>query len=72
MDTLDKIIKELYYGDENISLDEAKEIDESYISKMESYEASDDKAKINYMAISYDSIISRSVSMYAFNINKNL
>lgn len=70
MDTLDKIIKELYYGDENISLDEAKEIDESYISKMESYEASDDKAKINYMAISYDSIISRSVSMYAFNINK--
>lgn len=70
MDTLDKIIKELYYGDENISLDEAKEIDESYISKMESYETSDDKAKINYMAISYDSIISRSVSMYAFNINK--
>lgn len=70
MDTLDKIIKELYYGDENISLDKAKEIDESYISKMESYEASDDKAKINYMAISYDSIISRSVSMYAFNINK--
>lgn len=70
MDTLDKIIKELYYGDENISLDEAKEIDESYISKMESYEASDDKAKINYMALSYDSIISRSVSMYAFNINK--
>lgn len=70
MDTLDKIIKELYYGDENISLDEAKEIDESYISKMESYETSDDKAKINYMTISYDSIISRSVSMYAFNINK--
>ena len=70
MNTLDKIIKELYYGDENISLDEAKEIDESYISKMESYEASDDKTKINYMAISYDSIISRSVSMYAFNINK--
>ena len=70
MDMLDKIIKELYYGDENISLEETKEIDESYISKMELYEASDDKAKINYMAISYDSIVSRSVSMYPFNINK--
>ena len=70
MDVLDKIIKELCYGDENISLEEIKLIDEAYISKMKSYESSNEKSKINYMALSYDSILSRSISMYAFNINK--
>ena len=48
LNTLDKLLKELYYGDENISLDKAKEIDKTYISKMELYELSNDKSKINY------------------------
>lgn len=72
MEILDRIIKELYYGDENISLEDAKAIDESYISKMESYEASNEQYKINYMALSYDSILSRSVSVYSFNANKKV
>ena len=67
---LDKILKELYYGDENIPLENAELIDKTYINKMEYYESYNDKIKINYMAISYDSILSRSISMYAFNINK--
>ena len=70
LDILDKIIKELYYGDENLTLEEIEEIDNTYISKLKSFEASDEKDKINYMAISYDSILCRSISMYAFNINK--
>ena len=70
MNALDKILKELYYGDENISLENTEEIDNSYISKLESYESFDDKSKINYMSLSYDSIVNRSISMYSFNINK--
>ena len=70
MEALNKALKELYYGDENISLENAEEIDNSYISKLESYESSNEKSKINYMSLSYDSIVNRSISMYSFNINK--
>ena len=40
------------------------------IEKMKSYEANKDNSKINYLALSYDSILNRSVSMYTFGANE--
>lgn len=70
METLEKVIKQLYYGDESISTEQAEEIDSAYISKMESYESTGENAKINYMTLAYDSILNKSISMNAFNTNK--
>jgi hypothetical protein len=67
---LSDILKELYYGQSTITTEEAKEIDKAYLQKLQSYEADDDKVKINYLALSYDSILSKSASMYAFSSNQ--
>ena len=66
MDTL----KELYYGQPSLSIEEAKQIDKAYLDKIKSYETSDMAEKINYMALSYDSVLNRSVNMYAFGANE--
>jgi hypothetical protein len=63
-------LKELYYGDPNISLEETQEIDAGYIEQLKKYEQSGETGKINYIALSYDSILNRSVTMYAYNINR--
>jgi hypothetical protein len=67
---LGDVLKELYYGQSSITTEEAKEIDKAYIQKLQSYEKSGDKAKINYLALSCDSTLNRSVSMYAFSANQ--
>lgn len=67
---LSGVLKELYYGQSTLTTEEAKEIDKAYLEKLKSYEASGQKAKINYLALSYDSILNRSVKMYAFSANE--
>ena len=67
---LSNVLKELYYGQSSITIEEAKEIDKAYLQKLQSYETSGDKAKINYLALSYDSTLNRSVKMYAFSANQ--
>lgn len=64
------ILKELYYGQTSLSTEEAKQIDESYFEAIKSYETSKDVSKINYLALSYDSVLNRSVNMYAFGANE--
>lgn len=67
---LSGLLKELYYGQHLLTTEEAKEIDKAYLEKIQSYEVANDKAKINYLALSYDSALNRSVNMYAFSANE--
>ena len=67
---LGSVLKELYYGNENLTTEEAKEIDKAYLEKIKSCENSKEDSKINYLAISYDSILNRSVNMYTFSANE--
>lgn len=69
---LSDIIKELYYGEKTLTTEEAKEIDKSYLEKIKSYEANGEKSKINYLALSYDSSLNRSISMYSFSANEQV
>ena len=67
---LSEVLKELYYGQSNLTTEEAKQIDKDYLEKIKSYEKDSNKSKINYMALSYDSVLNRSVNMYAFSANE--
>ena len=72
MEALNKALKELYYGDENISYEDAENIDNAYISQIKKYEQIDKKEKINYLSIYYDSMINKSVSSHAISVNKKI
>lgn len=67
---LSDVLKELYYGESTLTTEEANQIDKAYIEKIKSYEASGDISKINYLTLSYDAVLNRSVSMYAFGANE--
>ena len=69
---LSNVLKELYYGNTNLSTDEANQIDTAYLNKVKAYETGGNASKINYLALSYDSILNRSVSMYTFGANEQV
>lgn len=70
LEVLKDTLKELYYGQSNLTLEEIEDIDKAYLQKVQSYESSGEIEKINYLALSYDSSLNRSVSIYAFGANK--
>lgn len=70
LQVLQLTLKELYYGDSRITTEQAKEIDDAYLAKLQSYEANGDIAKIGYLALAYDATLNRSVSMYTFAANE--
>lgn len=70
LEILNNTLKNLYYGDENITTEEAIEIDEGYIEKLKTYEKSKEEYKINYMTISYDSMLNKSSAMFAYEVNE--
>lgn len=70
LEILDKLLKTLYYGQESITTEEAKAIDKSYVAKLKSFEVAGETEKINYMALAYDSLLSKSTSMYSFGVNE--
>lgn len=70
MKILSDILKELYYGSKNITQEEMSEKDASNIEMMKSLEVAGQRHKINHVAISYDSMLNRSISTEAFAINK--
>lgn len=67
---LGETIKELYYGDSNIDTENIEDIDNSYLKKIQSCEISNETSKINYLALSNDSILNKSINMYAFSANR--
>lgn len=70
LELVSSIIKQLYYGNENITQEECAEVDSSYIHKILAYENTGELGKVNYAAISSDAGLNRSISQYAFNANK--
>lgn len=72
LETLSNVLKYLYYGNSNLTTEETKEIDNSHLNKLKSYEANGDKSMINYLALSYDSMLNRSINTYVFSANKQV
>lgn len=68
LEILESVLKELYYGDENIPTEVAAEYDKAHVHQLETYEQTD-SSKINYLALMYDARLNRSVSIHAFDTN---
>lgn len=66
---LQSILKKIYYGDENLPTEKAKEWDEAYIHQLRVHEQTD-FSKINYLALMYDARLNRSISIHAFDVNE--
>ena len=71
LDSLGRNIGDLYYNFPDISVPEANKIDNSYLVEMKLREREGRNAGINYMALSYDSILNKSISMNVFRDNRN-
>ena len=66
---LNATLKELYYGNAQLTTEEAEEIDNTYLQQLKKHETNGENEKINYLALSYDSELNRSVNMYVFSVN---
>ena len=64
-------ISDLYYRDPNISIPDAKNIDDSYLKDMKLRERNKTNSSINYLAISFDSLLNKTVSYSVFQNNKS-
>jgi hypothetical protein len=72
LEELSGTLKELYYGDSQLTTDEAKKIDDTYLQQMKENEINQEIEKNNYLALSYDSELNRSVNVYSFSVNKKV
>ena len=68
---LSKEMKDHYYGKPNITLDQAREIDDSYVRDMKLRERNGDKSTINYLTTSFDSLLNKIVSYCVYQDNKS-
>lgn len=68
--TLSFTLKNLYYGQENITVEEAKEIDKTLVAQLKHFEATQEIAKINYFSLAMDATLNRAVSVYTYGVNK--
>ncbi len=67
---LNNTLKKLYYNDKTLTTEQAQAIDADYLKQIQKYEVGNEQNKINYLAISQDSILNRSVSLHAFDVNE--
>lgn len=63
-------LKTLYYDNPNISIQESKEKDASYISNLKTYERNKQYQKINYLTLSFDALFNKTISYSVFQDNK--
>lgn len=68
--SLEDSFKQIYYNDPKITLDDAKSSDKSYVSELKLRERKNDTAGINYMALHYDSLLNKTISINTFKDNK--
>ena len=68
--SLNNTLKKLYYNDETLTTEQAQAIDADYLKQIQKYEVGSQQSKINYLAVSQDSILNRSVSLHAFDVNE--
>lgn len=61
----------MFYGRPDISLPEARDIDASYVSNLKLMERDGTNGTINYLTLSFDSILNKTVSYCVFQNNKS-
>lgn len=71
IDTISETVKQLYYGNSNITVLEAKELDDAYISQMRVYENAGSPEKINYYAVAVDTELNRLILMHSSGARKS-
>lgn len=69
--TLSSVFKQIYYNNCNISLEEARNEDISYISDMKLRERQGKNSGINYLTVSFDGILNKTVSICTYQDNKS-
>ena len=67
---LNNTLKKLYYNDETLTTEQAQAIDADYIKQIQRYEVGNQQSRINYLTVSQDSILNRSVSLHVFDVNE--
>jgi hypothetical protein len=67
---LEKTLKNIYYGSETISDSDIKGQDESYKRLLMTYESEDQKAKVNYLALVYDTKLNKSISSFLIGVKE--
>ncbi len=70
LDTVSSTLKDMYYGNKNITMEEAEEIDTANISQLRAYEHSGEISKINYYALAMDSEMNQVINSHTFVMNK--
>ncbi len=70
MQLLRDTLKELYYGSKNVTQEEIEAMDANNVAKLKALEVAGDAHKINYVAVSYDAMLNRSISAEVFAVNK--
>lgn len=71
LNVLNTVFKQIYYNNPNISLEEAKNYDISYVSDMKLRERQGKNTGINYLTLSFDGILNKTVSMCTYQDNKS-
>lgn len=67
---LDNTVKMLYYGNNNIELEEAIAIDKAYVEKIKAFEENKMYNKINYASIHFDSVFNKILSQFVYKTSK--
>ena len=70
LNEVSSICKKLFYGNSDISSNDMASIDIASINKMIALENAGDVAKINYISMTYDSEMCRSLTWYATNLER--
>lgn len=70
IEILSSTLKELFYNDSHITIEDASEKDNTLLKNMKEYEIYGNTHKINYVAVAYDSIVGRSVIVYGNQIKE--
>ena len=71
LNALNTVFKQIYYNNPNISLEEARNYDISYVSDMKLRERQGKNTGINYLTLSFDGILNKTVSMCTYQDNKS-
>lgn len=71
LNALSTIFKQIYYNNPNISLEKARNYDISYVSDMKLRERQGKNTGINYLTLSFDGILNKTVSMCTYQDNKS-
>ncbi len=71
MELLNKVLKEIYFGNKNIEDKNIESKGNSYYEKIKQYENTENEHKINYLSMSKDATFNRIISSASYAVNKS-